>query len=145
MEANAKIFEQVYALTTYESAQTVAASGAGSRTGKVHLFYWDAKPLIENLGSGTVDVMATILGNRRAAQMYGNVLNPDITETLQTLFRKFENGEKLQLHNNEIKGIGAIDWKEFPEALVVSEKAFRCAPIADSLTEVKELLALLEE
>lgn len=142
VEANAKIFEQVYALTTYGSAQTVAASGTGN---KVHLFYWDAKPLLENLGSGTVDVMATILGNRRAAQMYGNVLNPDIAETLQTLFRKFENGEKLQLHNNEIKGIGAIDWKEFPEALVVSEKAFRCAPIADSLTEVKELLALLEE
>ncbi|MBR1760499.1 MAG: carboxylesterase/lipase family protein [Schwartzia sp.] len=140
VEAQAKLFEQVYALSTYCGAKKLAEGG-----NNVHLFYWAAKPLIENLGSGTVDVMATFLGSQRAAQMYGNVLNPDIAETLQTLFRKFESGETMRLHHNEIKGIDAIDWKEFPDALIVSEKAFRCGPITEKLTEVKELLKLLDE
>ena len=76
-------------------------------------------------------------------QLYGNVLNRDIAETLQKLFRKFESGDELKLFNNEIKGIGAIDWKEFPRALIVSEKAFKCEPIADKLTEIKCLLELI--
>lgn len=112
---------------------------------KVHLLYWNVKPLIENLGSGTVDVSAAFLGSREAVQMYGNVQNRDIAETLQKLFRKFQSGDELQLFNNEIKGINAIDWKEFPQALIVSEKAFKCEPIVDRLTEVKSLLDLLAE
>ena len=110
---------------------------------KVHLLYWNVKPLIENLGSGTVDVSAMFLGSRKAVQMYGNVQNRDIAETLQKLFRKFGRGDELQLFNNEIKGIGAIDWKEFPNALIVSEKAFQCEQITDRLTEIKGLLEFL--
>lgn len=139
LEAKAKMVEQLYALGTYQYAQILAASG-----NKVHLLYWDVKPLIENLGSGMVDVAAAFLGNSEAVQIYGNVLNPDIAETLQTLFRKFKNGEEMRLFNNEIKGIGAIDWQEFPQALIVSEKAFHCGTITDKLTEVKCLLKLLE-
>ena len=118
------------------------AEGAGS---KVHLFYWNVKPLIEKLGSGTVDVMAMIMGSHRAAQMYGNVLNADVAETFRALFRKFIMKDEMRLFRNEIKGIDAIDWEEFPKALIVSEKGFRCEPIADRLTEVKELLELLEK
>ena len=112
---------------------------------KVRILYWDVKPLIENLGSGTVDVAVTFLGNRDIAQMYGNVLNKDIAKTLQKLFRKFESGEEMRLFNNEIKGIRAIDWKEFPNALIVSEKSFKCEPIKDKLTEIKTLLKILAE
>ena len=112
---------------------------------KVHLLYWNVKPLIENLGSGTVDVSVAFLGSRKAIQMYGNVQNRDIAKTLQKLFRKFESGNDLRLFNNEIKGINAIDWKEFPQALIVSEKAFKCEPIVDKLTEVKCLLDFLAE
>ena len=77
--------------------------------------------------------------------MYGNVLNQDIAETLQKLFRKFQSGDELKLFNNEIKGISAIDWKKFPRALIVSEKEFKCEPIADRLTEVKCLLKIAAE
>jgi para-nitrobenzyl esterase len=65
------------------------------------------------------------------------VLNQDIAETLQNLFRKFVSGEELKLYNNEIKGIDAIEWKEFPQALIVSEKEFQCEPIVDRLTDIK--------
>ena len=140
-EANANVFDQVCALNTYFCAQKLA-EGAGS---KVHLFYWNVKPLIEKLGSGTVDVMAMIMGSHRAAQMYGNVLNADVAETFRALFRKFIMKDEMRLFRNEIKGIDAIDWEEFPKALIVSEKGFRCEPIADRLTEVKELLELLEK
>lgn len=140
LEAKAKVVEQFYALGTYQYALKLAESG-----NKVHLLYWDVKPLIENLGSGTVDVVAAFMGNCEAVQIYGNVLNQDIAETLQTLFRKFKNGEELRLFNNEIKGIGAIDWQEFPQALIVSEKEFRCGPIVDRLTEVKCLLEILRQ
>ena len=140
LEVKSKIYEQFNALVTYLCAQRLAEGG-----NKVHIFYWDVKPLIENLGSGTVDVATTFLGNREAAQLYGNVLNRDIAETLQKLFRKFERGDELRLFNNEIKGIKAIDWKEFPKALIVSEKAFKCEPIADKLTDVKCLRNLLAE
>ena len=63
----------------------------------------------------------------------------DIAETLQKLFRKFESGDEMRLFNNEIKGISAIDWKEFPNALIVSENSFKCEKIEDRLTDVKGL------
>lgn len=138
LEAKAKTYEQFYTLSTYRCAQKLTEGG-----NKVRLLYWNVKPLIENLGSGTVDVAATFLGSREAVQLYGNVLNRDIAETLQKLFQKFERGDEMRLFNNEIKGIGAIDWKEFPRALIVSDKSFKCEPIADKLTEVKCLLDLL--
>ena len=118
-------------MITYLCAQKLAEGG-----NKVRILYWDLNPLIENLGSGTVDVVTTFLGNSEVAQIYGNVLNKDIAKTLQTLFRKFVSGDELKLFNNEIKGINAIDWKKFPKALIVSEKAFKCEPIADKLTEI---------
>lgn len=137
LEVEANIVEQVYALMIYYCAKELAESG-----NKVHLLYWGVKPLIEKLGSGTVDAATAFLGNREAAQMYGGVLNYDISETLQNLFRKFKDGKTMQLYNNEIKGIAAIDWKKFPQALIVSEKSFQCGLIADRLTEIKSLLEL---
>ena len=138
LEAKAKMYEQFYTLSIYRCAQKLVEGG-----NKVRLLYWNVKPLIENLGSGTVDVAAAFLGSSKAVQLYGNVQNRDIAETLQWLFRKFERGEELKLFNNEIKGINAIDWREFPQALIVSEKSFKCEPIADKLTEVKSLINLL--
>ena len=140
LEAKAKAYEQFYTLSTYRCAQKLTEAG-----NKVRLLYWNVKPLIENLGSGTVDVAAAFLGSREAVQLYGNVLNRDIAETLQKLFQKFQSGDEMRLFNNEIKGIDAIDWKEFPQALIVSDKAFKCEPIADKLTEVKCLMELLAE
>ena len=140
LATKAKTYKQFYTLSTYRCAQKLTEGG-----NKVRLLYRNVKPLIENLGSGTVDVAAAFLGSRKAVQLYGNVLNRDIAETLQKLFRKFESGDEMRLFNNEIKGIGATDRKEFPQALIVSEKAFKCEPIADKLTEVKCLPDLLAE
>ena len=138
-EAQTKLYEQFTAIATYKCAQSLAAGGS-----KVHLFYWDVKPLIENLGSGTVDVIATFLGNRDALRLYGNVLNADVAETLQHFFRKFKDEEGMRLFNNEIKGINAIDWKKFPQALIVSEKKIQCGLINDRLSEIQFLLNFIK-
>ena len=99
--------------------------------------YWDEKALIEKLGSGTVDAAAALLGNGEALQMYGSVMNEDLSEALQTLLHKFVHGNALQLYPNEIKGIDAFDWKPFPEELIVSDGKFLCD---GRRTEVMSLL-----
>ena len=134
LEAKGKFFEQWNALSMYLSAMQLAAGG-----NNVHLMYWDVKPLIENLGSGTVDVVLALFGNSKISQMYGNVLDPAISEILQHFLKKFISGETMSLYNNEIKGVKDIDWKEFPCALIVSNKNFECAPIEDRLHEIDGL------
>ena len=135
LEAKGKLVEQWSMLGVYRSAVKLAAGG-----NKVHLMYWDEKPLIENLGSGLVEVEATLLGNSEAAQMYGSVLNGDLSKTLQTLLMKFIRGEALGLYPNEVKGVCAITWSSFPRALIVSDGELQCRKIEDRLTEVKALL-----
>ena len=135
LEAKSKLVEQWNALCIYRGAVKLAEGG-----NKVHLMYWNEKPLIENLGSGTVDAAAALLGNGEALQMYGSVMNADLSETLQCLLQKFINGNALQLYANEIKGVDALNWKAFPQALIVSDEKLQCARIEDRLTEVKGLL-----
>jgi len=134
LDAKARIIEQWTALCTYRSAAELSAGG-----GKVYLMYWNAKPLIENLGSGTVDVASALFGNSEAAQMYGNVMDKDLSEVLQSLMAKFIRGEALRLYNNEIKGIDALDWKKYPKALILSNDKILCEPIEGKLTEIKGL------
>ena len=104
----------------YQSASILSKNG-----NDVHLMYWDEKPLIESLGSGTVDVAAVLLGNTDSLQMYGNVMNEDLSNVLQKLLQKYVNGNALRLYPNEIKGFDAIDWKAFPHALIVSDGEIR--------------------
>ena len=105
--------------------------------------HWDVKPLIEKLGSGTVDVISALFGNKKTAQMYGNVLDPVISDILQTFLEKFMTDKALKLYNNEIKGVGAVDWKKFPQALVISNKKFQCESIENRLTEIKALFEFM--
>ena len=135
LEAKSKLFEQWLALCIYRLAIKLKEGG-----NPVHLMYWDEESLIENLGSGTVDVVAALLGNGDALQMYGSVMNADLSEALQTLLHKYISGNALQLYPNEIKGIDAFDWKAFPQALIVSDGKLQCNTIEDKITEVKELL-----
>ena len=107
--------------------------------------YWNEKPLIENLGSGTTDAAAALLGNAEALQMYGSVLNTDVSEALQCLLQKFIKGEDLQLYQNEIKGIDAFDWKAFPQALIVSDGKLLCDTLEKRITEIKGLLELMTD
>lgn len=68
----------------------------------------------------TVDVAAALLGSIDSSQLYGNVLDEDLSEVLQSLLQKFVKGDALRLYPNEIKGVDAFDWEAFPQALVVS-------------------------
>ena len=106
----------------------------------MHILCWNRKPLIKNLGAGTIDVAASFLGNLDASLLYGNVMNFDLSDMLQLFLKKFVNGDRMQLYKNEIKGIKAIDWDDFPQALIVSDKGIHCGPIEDKLTEIKSLL-----
>ena len=134
LDAESKLVEQWLALCMVRCAASLSEGG-----NKVHLMYWDEKPLIKNLGSGTMDVVAAMLGNSEATQMYGNVLNADLSETLQCLLEKYISGDTLQLYSNEIKGIDAFDWEAFPLALIVSDGSISCNTLEDRLTEVKGL------
>ena len=67
-------------------------------------------------------------------------MNKDLSETLQALMHKFICGDALQLYPNEIKGIDAIDWKEFPKALIVSDGKLLCDTIEERITEIDGLL-----
>ena len=120
LEAKSELVEQLASLSIYRNAATLSEAG-----GKVHLMYWDEKPLIENLGSGTVDVAAALLGNGDSLQMYGNVMNDDLSEVLQGFLHKFLKGDALRLYPNEIKGVDAFDWQAFPQTLFVSDGEIR--------------------
>ncbi|MBO5568982.1 MAG: carboxylesterase family protein [Clostridia bacterium] len=132
LEAKSKLVGQWIALGVYRVASMLSQGG-----NKVHLMYWDEKALIENLGSGTADVLAALLGNGEALQMYGSVMNADLSETLQALLLKFVSGEAMQLYRNEISGFDGLDWKAFPQALIVSDGKFACDTIEDRITAVK--------
>ena len=138
VEAKAKAVEQCSALGVYLSARTLAEGG-----NKVYLLYWNVKPLIEDLGSGTVDVASAFLGNSDGAQLYGNVLDADISEVLRGFLIKFLRGDAMRFYNNEIRGINAIGWELFPKALLVSDDGLRCGPLEDKLTEIRGLLEFI--
>lgn len=67
------------------------------------------------------------------------------SEILQSFLHKFVKGEALRLYHNEIQKVDAFDWKAFPQALIVSDGKIVCGPIEDRITEVKELLDLVEK
>ena len=135
LEAKSKLVGQWIAMGIYLVAAKLSQGG-----NKVHLMYWDERALIENLGSGTADVLATLLGNGEALQMYGSVMNADLSETLQALLLKFVSGDALQLYRNEISGLDSLDWKAFSKALIVADGKLACDTIEDRITEVKGLL-----
>ena len=124
LEEKSKLVEQWIILNIYRSAEKLSEGG-----NKVHLMYWNEKPLIGNLGSGTVDAAAVLLGNREALQLYGNVMNADLSGILQSLLKKFICGKALKLYPNEIKGVDAFAWKAFPNALIVSDGDIQCGNI----------------
>ena len=123
-DAESKIVERWNALGIYRSAFHLNEGG-----NQVHLLYWNEKPLIEKLGSGTIDVAAVLLGNRAALEMYGNVMNQDLSEILQLFLHKFISGEALRLYHNEIHGVDDLNWKALPAALIISDGIIRCVSV----------------
>ena len=120
-EAKSRLLDQWNGLCMYYLAEKLSEGG-----NQVYLMNWNKKPLIEKLGSGSVDIEAVLLGNSDALQMYGNVMNADLSEILQSLLIKFMSGNALQLYPNEIKGVDAIEWEPFPKMLIVSDDDILC-------------------
>ena len=135
IEAKSRLVGQWIAMGIYLVAAKLSQGG-----NKVHLMYWDERALIENLGSGTADVLATLLGNGEALQMYGSVMNADLSEMFQALLLKFVNGDALQLYRNEISGFDGLDWKALSQALIVTDGKVACDTMEDRITELKGLL-----
>ena len=135
LEAKTALVDQWNALHIYRLAVKLDKGG-----NNVRLMLWNEKALIGNLGSGTVDAAATLLGNGDALQMYGSMMDKDLSVTLQRLMTKFIQGEDPQLYPNEIRGVSAIEWKTFPQSLIVSDGKIQCEPIYALLTEVPGLL-----
>lgn len=135
LKVQSKLVNQWLALCIYRVAETLAEGKS-----KVHMVYWDENPIIEKLGTGTVDATATFLVNNEALQMYGNVMKDDLSEVLQSMLRKFIRGNALKLYRNEIAGIDAFEWEKFPKALIVSDGKIQCDKIDDKITEIEELL-----
>ena len=134
LDVKSGLVDQWFALCIYRVAVMLSERGK-----QVHLLYWDEKPLIENLGSGTIDEIAALLGNSDELQIYGSVMKSDLSEILQSMLHKFINGEALQLYHNEIVGVDAFDWKAFPEALIISDGKLRCGTIEDRLIDIEGL------
>ena len=132
----------IFLLLCLKKKQTTSGVVCSAGGNKVHVLLWDEKPLIENLGSGTTDAEAALLGNGDELHMYGSVMDKDLSEILQTLLAKYIKGEALRLYRNEITYVDALDWKAFPKALIVSDGIIQCGPIEDRITEVKELLEM---
>ena len=123
-DAGSRIVERWNAFGIYRSAIHLNEGG-----NQVRLLFWNEKPLIEKLGSGTIDVAAVLLGNRAALEMYGNVMNQDLSEILQLLLHKFISGEALRLYHNEIRGVDDLNWKAFPAALLISDGIITCGTV----------------
>ena len=104
------------------------------------MLYWDVDALIKNLGVGDVSLVSTVLGNSETAVAYGNVVNEAIREILQALILKAVHGEEPELYNNEIEGVSAIKWENYPSVLAVSKKKIQLQTVEDTLTDAREML-----
>ncbi len=136
LKAKAQIVEEWNALCIFHSAVQLLEGGSD-----VHLLCWEEEPLLENLGSGTVDVAAIFLGNADALQMYGSVMNNDLSEILRCMLAKFVRGNALRLYRNEVHGVNAFEWRALPQALIVSDDKLR----EEEAENPKVLYGLLRE
>ncbi len=108
--------------------------------GDVRLLFWDVDAVIKNLGVGDVSLVCTALGNSEAATAYGNVVDETIREILLTLIMKAIHGEEPELYNNEVDGVSAIRWENFPSVLAVSRNKIQLQAVEDTLKDAIELL-----
>ena len=81
-----------------------------------------------------------MLGNDEALQMYGDVMNDDLSQTLQNLLVKYIKGALLQMYSNEVRGYEAFEWKTYPQAFLAMDDKLECDMIEGRLTEIKGLL-----
>ena len=108
----------------YLSAIQLAEGGT-----KVRLMYWDVKPLIENLGFGTVEAVLTFFGNKRISQMYGSVLDSAVSEILQHFLKKFVSGDHCNFTTMKSRALRLSTGKNFLTRLLFQIKNFSAPPL----------------
>ncbi len=114
---------------------------------KIRCFYWNTETLVDKLGSGTIQIVPTLLGNSKAAETLGSIVNENIKQILQALIMKFVNGEEeICLSNNEIKGVMEINWEEYPKVLSISDKKIECLEdfMGDEMPLINRILSASE-
>ena len=97
--------------------------------GHVHLLFWDMETVIRLLGSGGSSVLGAFLDNAASAEVFGMVYDKTAKSVLQAMLMKFAAGEELALFNEEVKGVRALTWKEYPEVLVLGSGDPVCRPL----------------
>ncbi|MDO5445570.1 MAG: carboxylesterase family protein [Eubacteriales bacterium] len=111
-----------------------------------YCFIWNAETIVEKLGSGTAQMVPTILGNNKTAESLGSVVNSNIQLILTALLVKFISGENPELTNNEIKGVSAVTWKPYPEVLTVSDKLIASSEefFPEEMESIRKLLSIAQ-
>ena len=113
---------------------------------KIRCFYWNVKGDIENLKASSLSLITTLLGNKDIAEQMGYINDQNITEIIQTFFRKYIKGEPLNLLNNEIKGVDKVEWDEFTKdtkrVLNITKDNFKMADdvFAENIIELEKLM-----
>ena len=57
---------------------------------------------------------------------------------------KFVQGEAPALFNNEVDGVNAIEWKEYPSVLAFSKNKMQLQTAEETMEEAMEFLRLAE-
>ena len=109
-------------------------------SGMVHILYWDVEPAIEKFGAGATHIANTILNNKEATVVHGNVVDYNIQEILNCFIMKAINDNKLELYNNEIVGVDKIKWEGFPKVMEIKDKIISIKSIDDVVIDLEDAL-----
>ena len=106
----------------------------------VRNMYWNVDAVIKDLGISDVNIVSTVLGNQEAANSYGSVVNDSVRDVLQALIVKVILDEAPELYNNEVDGVSAIKWSQYPDILAIGKKEIRLQSVEDALSDAMELI-----
>ncbi len=80
-------------------------------------------------------MVSLILHNDIAALAYGTVRNESIQNILTALIGKFIRGEEIEIFKNELGGVDAIKWKDYPDVLCITNDAVKIRPVNEVMKD----------
>ena len=113
-----------------------------SKKNKTYCFQWDASSGVKNFEANSNSFLATLLKNKQAGEETGFIIDKNLHAILNALIKKYLNSESLELFNNEIVGVRAIDWARYnvKNKQVLSFKNDRIELIKDYMNDEFELI-----
>ena len=130
-----------YKASVLHDCRTLTKGGS-----KVRCFYWDVKGSIEKLTANSVSIVSTILGTNKIAEQMGYLNDQNLTMIMQAFVGKYIQGKPMELYQNELKGVQAIDWQEFTadkdEVLLINgtEMKMSDSAFSDNIRELEEIV-----